>query len=129
MQRKGNTVTSKLFLVKFVRDALDDYINDERGHEPGPLIQTRTASSLSIQQVDYLLKRVAGQANATLTNKKDHVKVHPHILRHTMLRKVLEERGIEYAIEFAGHVSEKYIRRYTLPSQEKQEAVLEELFG
>jgi len=27
------------------------------------------------------------------------------------LRTVREEKGVEYAIEYAGHVSEKYIRR------------------
>lgn len=128
VQRKGKTVTPEIFLVKSVREALDDYIEEERGNEPGPLFQTRTAKSFSIQQVDYMLKRIAGRANATLP-AKEQIKVHPHILRHTMLRKVREEKGIEYAIEYAGHVSEKYIRRYTMPSREEKEGVLEELFG
>ena len=47
----------------------------------------------------------------------------------TMLRKVREETGVEFAIEYAGHVSEKYIRRYTMPSEQETEAALEELFG
>jgi len=42
---------------------------------------------------------------------------------------VLVRAYIEYAIEYAGHVSEKYIRRYTMPSREEKEDVLEELFG
>ena len=42
-----------------------------------------------------------------------------------MLRKVREEKGIEYA----GHVSEKYIRRYTMPSEQETESALEEIFG
>lgn len=46
-----------------------------------------------------------------------------------MLRKVREEKGVDYAIECAGHVSEKYIRRYTMPSEQETEATLEELFG
>jgi len=128
VQRKGKTVTPEIFLVKSVRDALDEYIQEERGEEAGPLFQTRTGKPLSIQQVDYLLKKLGGQANATLP-AKEHISVHPHILRHTMLRKVREEKGLEYAIEYAGHVSEKYIRRYTLPSRDEKEAVLEELFG
>ncbi len=128
VQRKGKTVTPKIFLVKKVRGYLADYIEDERGDEPGPLFQTRAGKRLSIQQIDYVLKKVAGQANATLP-AKEHIGAHPHILRHTMLRKVREEKGIEYAIEYAGHVSEKYIRRYTMPSEEETEAVLEELFG
>ena len=59
MQRKGKTVTPKLFLVKAVRDCLDDYLDDERGRESGPLFQTRTGTRFSIQQVDYLLKQTA----------------------------------------------------------------------
>jgi integrase/recombinase XerD len=128
VQRKGKTVTPKIFLVKAVRGYLDHYIEQERGDEPGPLFQTRTRKRFSIQHVDYVLKKLAGQANATLP-AKEHIDVHPHILRHTMLRKVREEKGVEYAIEYAGHVSEKYIRRYTMPSEEETESALEELFG
>lgn len=128
VRRKGRNVTPEVFLPKNVREFLDDYIKHERGDEPGPLFQTRTAKRLSIQQIDYLLKKLSGQANATLP-EKERFTVHPHILRHTMLRKVREEKGLEYAIEYAGHVSEKYIRRYTMPSREEKEATLEELFG
>jgi hypothetical protein len=31
--------------------------------------------------------------------------------------------------EYAGHISEKYIRHYKIPSHEEKEATLEELFG
>ena len=75
-----------------------------------------------------MLKRIGGLANATLP-AKEHIQVHPHILRHTMLRKVREEKGIEYTIEYAGHVSEKYIRRYTMPSEQETESALEEMFS
>lgn len=128
VQRKGKTVTPKIFIVKTVREYLDNYIKHERGDDPGPLFQTRTGKRFSIQQVDYVLKKLAGQANATLP-AKEHIDAHPHILRHTMLRKVREEKGVEYAIEYAGHVSEKYIRRYTMPSEQETESALEELFG
>lgn len=128
VQRKGKSVTPKIFLVKSVRGYLDDYIEQERGSSNGPLFQTRTGKRLSNQQIDYVLKKLAGQANATLP-PKEHINAHPHILRHSMLRKVREEKGIEYAIEYAGHVSEKYIQRYTMPSDAEKEATLEELFG
>ena len=45
------------------------------------------------------------------------------------LRTVREEKGVEYAIEYAGYVSEKYIRRYTMPSQQETGSALEKLFG
>ncbi len=128
VQRKGKIVTPKIFLVQAVRKYLDAYIKQERGDKPGPLFQTRTGKRFSIQQVDYVLKKLAGQANAALP-AKEHINAHPHILRHSMLRKVREEKGVEYAIEYAGHVSEKYIRRYTMPSEQETESALEELFG
>lgn len=128
VQRKGKTVTPKIFLVKTVRAYLDDYIASERGKKAGPLFQTRTGRRFSIQQVDYVLKKQSGQANASLPTK-EHIDAHPHLLRHSMLRRVREEKGVEYAIEYAGHVSEKYIRRYTMPSERETEAALEELFG
>jgi integrase/recombinase XerD len=128
VQRKGKTVTPKIFLVNAVRRYLDDYIEQERGNQPGPIFQTRTGKRFSIQQVDYVIKKIAGQANAPLP-AKEHIDAHPHILRHTMLRRVREEKGLEYAIEYAGHVSEKYIRRYTMPSEQETESALEELFG
>ena len=40
--------------------------------------QTRTGKRFSIQQVDYVLKKLAGQANATLP-AKEHIDAHPHI--------------------------------------------------
>ena len=128
VQRKGKTVTPKIFLVKAVREYLDAYIADERGDDAGPLFRSKTGKRLAIQQIDYVLKKLAGQANATLS-LREHINAHPHILRHTMLRRVREEKGIEYAIEYAGHVSEKYIRRYTMPSEHEMEMALEELFG
>lgn len=117
-----------MFLPKVVREHLDEYVKHERGDAPGHLFQTRTGKRLSIQQIDYLLKKVAGQANASLP-EKERIAVHPHILRHSMLRIVREDRGLEFAIEYAGHVSGKYIRRYTIPSREEKEATHEKLFG
>ena len=128
VKRKGRNVTPEIFLVKSVREALDEYIDEERKRDEGPLFRSRTGKALAIQQVDYVLKKIAGQANAMLS-EKERIHAHPHILRHTMLRKVREEKGLAFAIEYAGHVSEKYIRRYTMPSREEKEATLEELFG
>jgi len=128
VQRKGKTVTPKIFLVQSVRGYLDAYLDDERGRDDGPLFQTKSGNRFSIQQVDYSLKKIGALANSKLS-AVDQIHVHPHILRHTMLRTVREEKGIEFAIEFAGHVSEKYIRRYTMPSEQETESVLEELFG
>ncbi|MCA9217913.1 MAG: tyrosine-type recombinase/integrase, partial [Planctomycetales bacterium] len=128
VQRKGKTVTPRIFLVASVREHLESYLDNERGRKEGPIFQTRSGNRFSIQQIDYALKKLAALANSKLPDT-EQIHVHPHILRHTMLRTVREEKGIEFAIEYAGHVSEKYIRRYTMPSEREQERVLEELFG
>jgi site-specific recombinase XerD len=128
VKRKGRNVTPESFLPKRTRLALDQYLDHERGRGAGPLLRTRTGRRLTIQHVDYILKKIAAQANAHLP-EKEYIDLHPHLLRHTMLRKVADEKGIRYAMEFAGHVSPNYIRRYTMPSREEKEAVLEELFG
>lgn len=70
VRRKGRNVTPEVFLPKVVREYLDEYLKQERGDEPGPLFQTRTGKRLSIQQIDYVLKKLAGQANATLAERE-----------------------------------------------------------
>lgn len=60
---------------------------------------------------------------------KEHIDAHPYVLRYTLLQKVREKNDVEYAIEYAGHVSERYIRPYTMPSDTETEEALEELFG
>ena len=128
VQRKGRNETPKVFLAKPAREALSAYIKKERGDDPGPLFRTRTGKALTIQHVQYILNRIAGQANATLP-KKEHIHIHPHLLRHTMLRQVAEEKGERFAREVAGHVSNNYIRLYTMPSPEEQEDAIEDIFG
>ena len=32
-----------------------------------------------------------------------------HVLRHTMLRRITEKHGVQFAMEAAGHASSKYI--------------------
>ena len=35
--------------------------------------------------------------------------VSPHVLRHTFLRKLAEEKGVQYAKEASGHRSDRYL--------------------
>jgi nitroreductase len=60
------------------------------------------------------LKRVAQQANAHLPPDQ-HLDVSPNVLRHTLLRKVANEKGVHYAMELLGHRSDRYIWRYVRP--------------
>jgi integrase len=127
VKRKGKKVTRRVFLAKNAREALDRYIAEERGMEPGPLICSRTGKRLARQNVDDILKQIAGQGNTRLA-KDQHIHLSAHLLRHTMLRKTAEKHGVQYAMELAGHTSSRYIWRYVQPSQEEKEAALEDLF-
>jgi integrase len=53
--------------------------------------------------------------------------VSPHVLRHTFLRKLAEEKGVQYAKEASGHKSDRYIWRYVKPNQESLAAAVDEL--
>lgn len=127
IRRKGKSVTRELLLAKPAREALDNYLNELRGREAGPLFQSRSGGRLAPQNVDDALKKIASQANASLP-KSEHVHLSAHMLRHTALRKAAEKQDIRYAMKLSGHTSSKYIWRYTEPSREAQEQALEDLF-
>jgi integrase/recombinase XerD len=127
VQRKGNKVSSQVFLPKEAREALETYLDQVRGREPGPLFVSRNRQRLRRQNVDDALKILANQANAQL-DEDQRIRLSAHILRHTMLRKVAEKFGVQHAMELAGHTSSNYIWRYVKPSDEEKEKALEDLF-
>ncbi len=128
VKRKGKLRTGKIFLPKEAREALDAYLEQVRGHQGGPLFCTHAGDRLTRQDVDHLLRTLAGQANATVRDKSRHITLSAHTLRHTFLRKVAQEHGVEFAMQMSGHASSKYIWRYVKPSDEQTEAALEGLF-
>jgi integrase/recombinase XerD len=127
VKRKGKIRSGKIFLPKEAKEALDAYLA-ERGSRAGPLFLTRSGERLSRQDVDYLLRALANQANANVRGKGPQVRFSAHTLRHTFLRKVASRHGVEFAMQAAGHASTKYIWRYVKPSDEQTEAALEDLF-
>ncbi len=128
VKRKGKLRTAKLFVPKDARDALDTYIQQVRGDRGGPLFCTRANGRLTRQDVDHLLRTLAGQANATMRDKGKHLALSAHMLRHTFLRKVAQKHGVEFAMQMSGHASSKYIWRYVKPSDDQTEQALEKLF-
>lgn len=127
VRRKGRKVTRFVFVAQEAREALDAYLATDRGHEPGPLLQSRSGARLARQHVDAALKAIARQANSRLPDDQ-HIRLHAHVLRHTCLRRAAEKHGVQYAMELSGQSSERYIWRYVQPSRAEKEAVLDELF-
>ena len=126
IQRKGKKVTRKIRVPKPARTALNEYLKEVRGGKAGPLFQSRTGNRLAAQNVDDALKKIAAQANSTLP-KKQHIHLSAHMLRHTCLRKAAE-KDIRYAMKLSGHTSSQYIWRYTEPSADEFDEIMEDLY-
>ena len=87
---------------------------------------TRTGKRLSRHQLFLILRRVAAQAN-THRRANEHLKVSPHTLRHTFLRKFAGEKGVQYAKEASGHRSDRYIWRYVKPDTQSLAEAIDDL--
>ena len=111
---------------KPAKQAIDKYIEEERGRSAGPLFQSKNGNRLAPQNVDDALKKIAAQANSTL-GKKEQIHLSAHMLRHTCLRKAAE-KDIRYAMKLSGHTSSQYIWRYTEPSATEFDQALEDLY-
>ena len=67
------------------------------------------------------------QANAYLsTNEK--IKLTPHMLRHSFLKRVADKHGLHVAQNLSGNVSIKEIFRYTKPDNNQKHDMVQELF-
>jgi integrase/recombinase XerD len=127
VKRKGKVRTAKVFVPPEARDALDAYLTAAGSSPDDPLLTSRSKVRLARQHVDRLLKQLAAQANSRLP-ADEQVRLSPHVLRHTFLRKVTQRHGVEFAMEAAGHASSKYIWRYVRPADEQRERAFENLF-
>jgi integrase/recombinase XerD len=123
--RKGGHVQRFIPIQKRHRHVLDAWL-EQRGDGPGPLFPTRSGKRLDRTQAFLLLKRVAQQANAHLSPDQ-HLDASPHVLRHTLLRKVANEKGVHYAMELSGHRSDRYIWRYVRPDAQSLAEAMDEL--
>jgi integrase/recombinase XerD len=123
--QKGSSRRSRVPLNAPARAALDAWL-EVRGDMEGPLFTTRTGARVTREQAYQVLKMMERQANAQLP-KEERFKVSPHVLRHTRLRRVAEEHGIQYARKLSGHKSDKYIWRYVQPSNDQFEKAIDAL--
>jgi integrase/recombinase XerD len=123
--RKGGHVQRFIPIQRQHRDVLDEWLG-KRGEAPGPIFLTRSGKRLDRTQAILILKRIARQANAHLPPDQ-HLIVSPHVLRHTLLRKVANEKGVHYAMEPSGHRSDRYIWRYVKPDAQSLADAIDEL--
>jgi hypothetical protein len=49
------------------------------------------------------------------------------VLRHTLLRKVANEKGVHDAMELSGRWSDRYIWRYVKPDEQSLAEAIDEL--
>ena len=57
----------------------------------------------------------------------EYIHVSPQVLRHTLLRKEANEKGVRYAMELSGHRSDRYIWRYVKPDVQSLADAIDEL--
>ena len=79
------------------------------------------------QIIDQVVRRIAAHANSKLP-KDQQIQLNPHLLRHTALRRWADKKGIRYARQISGQVSDRYIWRYTQPSRQETRDAVEELW-
>ncbi len=127
VKRKGNKRTKKVFMTREAREALSQYIEQERGRDPGPVFQSKTGNALDRTNVEDVLLAVQNQANAQLADDQKF-SFSPHTLRHTCLRQMARKHGVEFALEQSGQTSGRYIWRYVQPSDDEKQKAMDELY-
>ncbi len=123
--RKGGHVQRFIPIQRQHREVLDEWLG-KRGEATGPVFLTWSGKRLDRTQAFLILKRIARQANAHLPPDQ-HLIISPHVLRHTLLRKVANEKGVHYAMELSGHRSDRYIWRYVKPDAQSLAEAIDDL--
>jgi integrase/recombinase XerD len=102
---KGGHIRDFVPVQTHAREVLEEWLA-VGGEGKGPLFTTRSGERLSRVQMFLILRRIAAQANAHLS-ASERIQVSPHVLRHTFLRKLAEEKGVQYAKEASGYSMRK----------------------
>ena len=79
------------------------------------------------QNVDDALKKIAAQANSTLTQRKTKFICRPICFAIPVFERP-PRKDIRYAMKLSGHTSSQYIWRYTEPSATEFDQALEDLY-
>lgn len=129
VKRKGNKVSEFVAVPKQAKEFLDRYLAT-RPYKAlsDPLFLNIKKKRLRSRDVSYACTQIKLQVNAKLP-PEEHSKFTPHSLRHAFLKRVADKLGIHAAHEMSGNVSIKEIYRYTRPSKEEMEQMVEDVFG
>lgn len=101
-------------LNKETRRALKKYLDERTDRHPALLLSNR-GKRISVRSVQYLLEKRG---------------VHPHQLRHTFITGLVRNNeDIAVIQSMSGHASTKMIVRYSQPTEEDKQQVVEELWN
>jgi integrase/recombinase XerD len=128
VKRKGHKVTRKVAIVNDTKELLDQYLALRQDLvDSSPLLTNQYGTRLNVRDVARICERIAKQANAHLTEEQK-IKLTPHMLRHTFLKKIADKHGLHVAQNLSGNVSIREIFRYTKPNDAQKQDILEQLF-
>jgi len=123
VKRKGNKITRKVPLPQEARERLETYLKSRGAAlEPAaPLFVSRYGNALQPKDIYRIAERICNQANA----QGNAIKLTPHILRHTFLKRIADKHGVHVAQDMSGNTSMKEVFRYTKPSQAEKDQLAE----
>ncbi len=128
VKRKGSKITRKVPIVNDAKEKLDEYLATRENLEPqAPLLVTQYGNRINVRDIARICERIAKQANAYLPETQK-IKLTPHMLRHSFLKKIADKHGLHIAQNLSGNVSIKEIFRYTKPNDQQKHEIVEEMF-
>jgi site-specific recombinase XerC len=122
---KGGGGRDAVPVQREAREILDRWLKVRQDDAPA-LFPTRRGRRLSRREAAAIIRRIAAQANAHLS-EEEKIEVSLHVPRHTFLRKLAETKGVQYAKEASGHQFDRHIWRYVKPDCQTLAEAVDEL--
>ncbi|MBN8828880.1 MAG: tyrosine-type recombinase/integrase [Sphingobacteriia bacterium] len=125
--RKGRKITRKIHVPKEAKERIEQYLATRKEYKPeDPLFVTKNNNRLDTRDVHRICQKIAAQASAQLPEK---IKLSPHMLRHSILKRIAEKHGHSAAHALSGNVSASVVFNYTKPSADELENQTENIFN
>lgn len=126
VKRKGKRVQKKIPVPQDAREKIDLYL-ESRTDDSDALFVSRYGNRIATLDVRRICTRIANQASVN-SSENEKIRLHPHMLRHTFLKKVADKHGIHVAQEMSGNISPRIIFRYTKSDPDELQSISEGLF-